>query len=185
MKADQSHQTTVHYITRTLPASPVKLQQIRKETAKDDILALLRDTIYEGWPNSRSECPLRLCDFWNFREDLTIEDGVIFKGDRIVVPATLRPGMLKTIHQGHLGMEKCLFRAHSSVYWLEIANDITDLSASVKLARNTRTKRRSNHYYNESCHVDRGKDWALTSKTEVNSICYYLTIIASSLSRRS
>ena len=86
MKADLPSQINVHHITRTLPASPIKLQQIREETAKDNTLALLRDTIYESWPNSRSECPLPLCDFWNFREDLTIEDGIILKCDRIVVP---------------------------------------------------------------------------------------------------
>ena len=52
-KADQPNQINVHHITRILPASPIKLQQIREETAKDNTLALLRDIIYEGWPNSR------------------------------------------------------------------------------------------------------------------------------------
>ena len=126
-KADQSRQIHVHHITRTLPASPIKLQQIREETAKDNTLALLRDTIYEGWPSSRSECLLPLSDFWNFREDLTIEDGIVLKCDRIVVPPTLRPDILKTIHQGHLGVEKCLLRARSTVYWPGITSDITQL----------------------------------------------------------
>lgn len=55
------------------------------------------------------------------------------------------------------------------------------LSASVKLARNTRRELKRNHYYNQSHHVDHGKDWALTYlNTEANIICCYLTIIASS-----
>ena len=120
MKADQLNQINVHHITRTLPASPMKLQQIRVETAKDNTLALLRDIIYEGWPNSRSECPLPLCNFWNFRED-----GIILKCNCIVVPPTLRPDILKTIHQGHLGAEKCLLRACSTVHSPGITNDIT------------------------------------------------------------
>ena len=97
-----------------------------KETAKDNTLALLKD-IYEGWSNSRSDCPLTLCDFRNFREDLTIEDGIILKCDRIVVPPTLIPDILKTILNGHLRAEKCLLRARSAVHWPGITNDITQL----------------------------------------------------------
>ena len=124
MKVDQPNQINVHYIKTTLPASPIKLQHIRVETAKDNTLALLRDIIYEGWPNSRNEWPLPLCDFWNFREDLTVEDEIILKRDHIVVPPSLRPDILKTIHQGHLRVEKCFLRARSAVHWPGIPNII-------------------------------------------------------------
>lgn len=101
-----------HY---TLHTDHKPLESIFKKKLTHCPPRLQRLLIYEGWPNSRSECPLPLCDFWNFREDLTIEDGIILKCDRIVVPPTLRPNILKTVHQGHLGVEKCLLRARSSV----------------------------------------------------------------------
>ena len=126
-KADQPNQINVYHITRTLPASPIKLQQIREETAKDNTLPLLRDIIYEGWSNSKTECPLTLCDFRNFSEDLTIEDGILLKCDRIAVPPTLIPDILKTIHEGLLGVEKCLLRARCAVHCPGITNDITQL----------------------------------------------------------
>ena len=54
-----------------------------------------------------------------------------------------------------------------------------DFSAGVKLARNNKSESRRYHYRNQSCLLDLGKDWVLTySNTEVNSICYYLTIMA-------
>ena len=52
-------------------------------------------------------------------------DGIIVKCDCIVVPPALRPDILKTIHKGHLGVEKWLLRARPAVYWLGIANDVT------------------------------------------------------------
>ena len=61
--------------------------------------------------------PQSLHDYWNFREELTIEDHLVLKGDRIVIPPTLRPEVLNIIHQGHLGQEKCLLRARTSVFW--------------------------------------------------------------------
>ena len=140
-KADQPNQINVYHITRTLPASPIKLQQIREETAKDNILAPLRDIIYEGWANSRTECPLTLCDFRNFSEDLTIEDGILLKCDRIAVPPTLIPDILKTIHEGPLGLKNAFSEPVALCIAQESQMILPNWSASVKLARNTRRER--------------------------------------------
>jgi len=123
----QLPQLSIHQVTDTLPASPAKLQQIRELTTSDPTLSQLRDTIYKGWPESREECPSMLHDYWNFREELTIEDGLILKGERIVIPPTLRPEILNTLHKGHLGQEKCLLRARTTVFWPGITKDVTNL----------------------------------------------------------
>lgn len=125
--SDQLPQLDVHLVTKTLPASPTKIQQIREETAKDQTLSLLKDTIYEGWPDNRINCPNLLLEYWNFREELTIEDGIILKADRIIIPTSLRPEILTTVHQGHMGQEKCLLRARTAVFWPGITKEITDL----------------------------------------------------------
>ena len=35
-----------------------------------------------GWPNDRRMLPQELHTFWNYREDLSMEDGLITKGDQ-------------------------------------------------------------------------------------------------------
>ncbi|PFX13349.1 Uncharacterized protein K02A2.6 [Stylophora pistillata] len=124
---DEFPQLDIHQITKNLPASPIKLQQIRNEIASDPTLSKLRNVIHEGWPATREKCPQVLHDYWNFREELTIEDGLILKQERIVMPTTLRHDTLNTIHQGHLGQEKCLLRARSAVFWPGITRDVTNL----------------------------------------------------------
>ena len=62
--------------------------------------------------------------FWNHREDLSIENGLITKGARLLIPSTLRIKVLKQIHDGHLGIEKCMLKARDSVFWPGISNDI-------------------------------------------------------------
>ena len=59
-----------------------------------------------------------------YKTTLTVEDGLLLKGDRILIPPTLRPEILDIIHQGHLGQEKCLLRARTCVFWPRITKDI-------------------------------------------------------------
>ena len=52
--------------------------------------------------------PTDLHEFWNHREALSIENGLITFGNRIIVPKEMRPEMLQYIHEGHHGKERCL-----------------------------------------------------------------------------
>ena len=124
--ADALSRLSPHQITSTLPASPIKLEQIRKEITNNPTLCKLRNVIFQGWPAVREECPQSLHEYWNFREELT-KDCLILKRERILIPPSLREETLKTIHEGHLGQEKCLLRARSAVFWPGITKDIVNL----------------------------------------------------------
>ena len=105
----------VDAITSTLPTSPAKLDEIRNYTSQDTVLSHLKDVIHQGRPEYPNECPPDLKEFWNFREDLSVENGLILKGHRLLVPNNLRSQMLQIIHQGHLGAEKCNLKAGNCV----------------------------------------------------------------------
>ena len=113
---NQLPQLDIHHVTKSLPASPARLQQIREEDAHDFNMSKLKEMVYKGWPDKREKCPKALHDFWYFRDELTIEDELILKGDRIIIPPSLRQEMFQIIHQGHLGQEKCLLRARTCVF---------------------------------------------------------------------
>ena len=46
-----------------------------------------------------------------------MENGLITKGARLLIPSTLRRKVLEQIHDGHLGIEKCMLKARDSVFW--------------------------------------------------------------------
>ena len=52
------------------------------------------------------------------------EDRLVTKGARLFIPSTLRKKVLEQIHEGHLGIEKCMLKARDSVFWPGIFNDI-------------------------------------------------------------
>ena len=50
-----------------------------------------------------------------------LEDGLVLKENRIVIPESMRDQVLEAIH---VGETKCMLRARESVFWLGISNDI-------------------------------------------------------------
>ena len=83
----------------------------------DDTLAILKYTIQKGWSSSIKELPSEIQAFWTFWEELTIKDGLILKGTRIVVPSIKQAEILKLIHEHHLGLTKCKLRAKETLHW--------------------------------------------------------------------
>ena len=75
------------YQISQLRARSDKLPELREATQADDELALLKHTIMSGWPSTIKEMPPSLQPYWMFCEELTIEDGLILKGTRIVIPS--------------------------------------------------------------------------------------------------
>ena len=114
----------VNLITSYLPVSSTEIDLIHEETSKDPTFTLLRHYIDMGWPNDHRMLPQELHTFWNYREDLSMENGLITKGAKLLILSTLRKKVLEQIHDGHLGMEKCMLKARESVFWPGISNDI-------------------------------------------------------------
>ena len=55
-----------------------------------------------------------------------MEDGLVTKGARLLIPSTLRRKTLEWIHEGHQGIEKCMLKAREEVFWPEISDDICE-----------------------------------------------------------
>ena len=50
----------------------------------------------------------------------------MFKGQRCVIPKTLRQKVKEKIHRAHTGIQGCLRRARKFVYWPSMNQEITD-----------------------------------------------------------
>ena len=86
--------------------------------------------IIKGWPEKRDECPMNLRSFWNYRDELSILDGLMLKGTRIIIPKQCQDDVLEKLHDGHFGVDHTKLHARDSVYWLHINRDIEALIMS-------------------------------------------------------
>ena len=84
----------VHH-TDGLSVSLKQLEEFKLCTAQDPEMQLLTYQIQKGWPSSRKECPSPLISYHKSQSKLIEENGLVFHGERLVVPPSLRTDMLK------------------------------------------------------------------------------------------
>ena len=117
-------------ITSLCPVSDAKLDQIREETKKDINLKTDLEYTVTGWPTYKQDVKLAARDLFAIRSELSVCNGLLVKGDRIVIPYTTRKEILERIHDGHTGITKCRERANQSVWWPHVSKDIQDRVAT-------------------------------------------------------
>ena len=66
----------------------------------------------------------RLQAYQRFKEKLSVVDGVVVFGRRIVVPVALRQEVLNSLHRAHQGSTSMALRASESVWWPGINADL-------------------------------------------------------------
>ena len=72
--------------------------------------------------------PLTVAVYYNIRDKLVIQDGLLFWGDRLAIPRTPRKRMLQTLHASH-GIESTLRQARETIFWLNMKSDIKDFTS--------------------------------------------------------
>ena len=65
--------------------------------------------------------------YWQYRDELAVYDGIVYKGLRIVVPPSVRSDMLKQIHESHLGINKCKQRARETLFWPGMSQQVQNM----------------------------------------------------------
>ena len=102
------------------------LTELQTATKSDKLLCRLMKIIMSGWPDDKKCVREDLKTYYTFREELSVQDGLIFKGDRIVVPTTMQTEIKERLHSSHIGVQGCLRRARETVYWPNMNADIED-----------------------------------------------------------
>lgn len=125
--AEEEITNFINAIISQLPATEQRLEEIKNKTREDKSLADLEKTMQEGWSKSRKECPANVQSYWECRGDITKIEGLMLFKDWIIIPTVLRREIFKTIHEGHLGIDKCKRRARQSVFWPGLNNQIEQL----------------------------------------------------------
>ena len=124
---DELLNAQIHLLTANLPMSQQKCNEFVSATKQDNSLVTLAEYVKKGWPDHRRDLPECIRHYWNFREEIHETVGILFKGNKIIVPESLRQEMLSKIHESHLGVEKSKKRARDIMYWPNMSTQISDM----------------------------------------------------------
>jgi len=91
--------------------------QLQKETQTDTTLQTLKTVVLQGWPEERSKVPANIREYYSCRDEITVQNGILYRGMRVIVPKALQPNMLSKLHTSHLGIEATLRRARDVLFW--------------------------------------------------------------------
>ena len=107
-----------------LPIREERLAKIRAATQSDETMQALSEVILSGWPDVKDSLPVSLVQFFSVRDEFSVQDGLVFRGERVMIPESLRKTMVEKVHTSHMGIEGCLRRARECMYWPKMSEDV-------------------------------------------------------------
>ena len=93
-----------------------------------------------GWPEQKSQVPIPIRDYWNYREEISLHNGILFKRRRIIISKTIRPEIIARSHSSHLGIESRLRKARDSVFWPGMSSDIKEAISQCSVCAEFQTR---------------------------------------------
>ncbi|KAK2549435.1 Uncharacterized protein P5673_030110, partial [Acropora cervicornis] len=115
------------------------LKNIQRLTEADNQLQRLRMTVLRGWPETKQEIEPLIAEYWTYHDEIGVYNGVLYKGDRVIVPTALRKEMMKRIHASHQGQQACLRRAKDALFWPGMSSQIKEAVSNWSLCAEYQT----------------------------------------------
>lgn len=109
------------FLLSQLDDTPVTAHMLKVEVERDPVLNQLKSYIQNGWPQ---QVPASIQPFWKVKDDLSLQNGVIFRSSRVFVPEKFREFILNELHTGHQGISAIKALARSYVWWPSIDSEL-------------------------------------------------------------
>jgi hypothetical protein len=87
------------------------VDEIRAVAASDGEYSALIAAIESGFPERRDRAPAAVGNYWGIRHQLSVEQGIVLFGNRIVIPQAARKNVLRKLQAAHQGIVRTNRRA--------------------------------------------------------------------------
>ena len=107
-----------------LDKSPVTATTVRTWTNTDPLLSRVRQFVQSGWPRSVNDQLIK--PYFSRQTELSVQDGCILWGNRVIIPKAGQFEVLQELHEAHPGATRMKQLARMFVWWPAMDQDIEE-----------------------------------------------------------
>ena len=86
------------------------------------------NVVNQGFPEDKNELPVCIRDYWSYRDELSTQDGLVYRGTRIIIPVKMRSQLLtnQSLHSlaSHLGIQYTVHTAKKIMFWPRMHSEL-------------------------------------------------------------
>jgi hypothetical protein len=98
-----------------MESSPLDVDFIRLLTDRDPVLSRVKRFVAHGWPSVVEDEDIK--PYANRKDELSLQDGCVLWGARVVVPKSARDRVVEMLHEAHPGIVRMKCFARKYVWW--------------------------------------------------------------------
>ena len=99
-----------------LSRAPMNSTKVKKETERDPVMSRVMDFVMKGWPDEMSASS-EYEPYARRAQELSVDDGCLLWGSRVIIPPALRHQVLEELHMVHIGMSRMKALGRCYCWW--------------------------------------------------------------------
>ena len=148
-----------------MPGSVAYLaEDVAKATEGDEILNQVMKLTQKGWPLSKKKLDPEFHPYFNRKVQLTIHQGCILCGLRVVIPQSLRKQVLEEVHSAYAGVVRMKSLARRHVWWPQIEKRANPVKRIKEIQPRL-------HFIHGKCHNSPGSGFILILPVPLKDRC--------------
>ena len=95
----QGEEIELNLTIHTVDITVQKQIELQEATEEDEELKIRKQVIVNGWPEDVKDTPKLIRNYWSMKDCLSVQNGLMTKGECIVIPKSMQNTVLKRIHE--------------------------------------------------------------------------------------
>ncbi|UYV72254.1 hypothetical protein LAZ67_9002361, partial [Cordylochernes scorpioides] len=124
---ENERQTSAHInaVISSITYKDEMLTKIFEAQQEDTTLKAVVNYLEQGWPDKK-KMSQALLSYWHVKGELGVQNGLLMRSCRLVIPASMKLEILEKLHAGYFGITKTRLRARETVWWPGISEEIAE-----------------------------------------------------------